>query len=396
MLRASPVVYTAGQMLTAAQLRTSLPLPVLAVFLPALALSLMSSGQQPSAQRAKPAKTPQPAAPRSKPPAGVLTIYSIDVEGGQATLLVGPSKASLLVDSGWPGNDGRDAQRIQAAMKDAGTTQIDHVLITHFHVDHVGGVPNLVQKTKVGEFLDHGEDRELSSDTKRDYAAYLKAIEGTPRRIVKPGDTINIPGLNMLVVTADGKNIKSVPGVTARPNPYCANEPGAEADPTENARSAGVLVTFGIFRFLDLGDLTKQKEIELVCPESPLPKIDVYLVNHHGFNLSNTRAFVDSIHPRVAIMNNGAHKAGSPEAWQTVHDSPGLEDLYMIHTAEGSDPAHNSPEAVIANPKGDGEGAYFKVVAHEDGSFSVFNSRTGATKEYASKKRAAAAEVPQK
>ena len=386
MLEARPVVYTAGQMRTSAQIRVSLAQRVLAVFLPAFALSLMSSAQQASVQHAKPSKAPQAAAPRSRPSLGVLTIYSIDVEGGQATLLVGPSKASLLVDTGWPGNNGRDAERIQAAMKDAGIAQIDHVLITHFHVDHVGGVPNLVQKVKVGEFLDHGEDRELSSDTKRDYAAYLKAIEGTPRRIVKPGDTIDVPGLSALLITADGKNIKSVPGVTSRPNPYCANEPAAEADPTENARSAGVLVTFGTFRFLDLGDLTKQKEIELVCPESPLPKIDVYLVNHHGFNLSNTKAFVDSIHPRVAIMNNGAHKAGSPEAWQTLHDSPGLEDLYMVHTAEGSDAAHNSSEALIANPKGDGEGAWFKVVAHPDGSFSVFNSRTGATKDYPSKK----------
>jgi len=186
------------------------------------------------------------------------------------------------------------------------------------------------------------------------------------------------------VITADGEHIKTVPGVAPKPNPFCAAEPKADGDPTENARSGGVLVTFGKFRFLDLGDLTKQKEIALVCPQNPLPKIDVYLVNHHGFNLSNSKAFVDAIHPRVALMDNGAHKAGSPEAWQTVHESPGLEDLYMVHTAEGSDAAHNSDEALIANPRGSSaDGAYFKVVASQDGSFSVFNSRTGATKEYA-------------
>ena len=360
-------------MRTSAEIRVYFLFRLQAAFLLAFALTPVSAVPRAEAQKDKPAE-------------GVLTIYAIDVEGGQATLLVGPGKTSMLVDTGWPGNNGRDADRIQAAMKDAGITKIDHVLITHFHVDHVGGVPNLVQKVKVGEFLDHGEDRELSSDTKRDYAAYLKAIEGTPRRIVKPGDRINIPGLITLVITADGKNIKSAPGTTSRPNQYCANEPTAEDDPTENARSAGVLVTYGVFRFLDLGDLTKQKELDLVCPDNPLPKIDVYLVNHHGFNLSNTKAFVDAIHPRVAIMDNGAHKAGSPEAWQTVHESPGLEDLYMVHTAEGSDVAHNSAEPLIANPKGGGDGAYFKVVAHSDGSFSVLNSRTGATKEYAKKK----------
>jgi len=313
---------------------------------------------------------------------GHLLIYAIDVEGGQATLLVSPSKASLLVDTGWPGNGGRDADRIVAAMKDSGITKIDHVLVTHFHIDHVGGVPNLVEKVQVGEFLDHGEDREQSSDTKRDTAAYLKAIEGHKRRIVKPGDTIEIPGLTTIVITADGERVKAVPGVTPKANPYCASEPKAETDPTENARSAGILVAYGKFRFLDLGDLTKQKEIALVCPNNPLPMIDLYLVNHHGFNLSNSKAFVDAIHPRVAIMDNGAHKAGSPEAWQTVHESPGLEDLWMVHTAEDSDAVHNSAEPLIANPKGDADGAYFKVVANVDGSFSVMNSRTGKTKEY--------------
>lgn len=315
--------------------------------------------------------------------AGPLTIYTIDVEGGQATLIVSPSKASLLVDTGWPDNNGRDADRIVAAMHDAGITQLDCVLITHFHVDHVGGVPNLVQKVKVGEFLDHGVNREDSDITRHDYAAYVKAIGSTPRRTVHPGDTIDIRGLSTIVIAADGEHIKSVPGVKPEPNPYCASEPHWDLDTTENPRSAGVLIRFGKFRFLDLGDLTKAKEIPLVCPDNLIGHVDLYLVNHHGFNLSNTKAFVDAIHPRVAIMDNGAHKAGSPEAWQTVHESPGLEDLYMLHTAEDSDAAHNSAAPLIANLKGGGEGAYFKVVARADGSFTVWNSRTGKMKEYA-------------
>jgi beta-lactamase superfamily II metal-dependent hydrolase len=316
---------------------------------------------------------------------GHLLIYTIDVEGGQSTLLVAPSGASLLVDTGWPDNNGRDTDRILAAMHDAGITKLDRVLITHFHVDHVGGVPNLVARVKVGEFLDHGENREDSDITRHDYAAYLKAIQGTPRRIVHPGDTIHIPGLTTIVLTADGEHIAAVPGVTPAPNPYCATEPKWELDTTENPRSAGILVRYGKFRFLDLGDLTKAKEIPLVCPDNLIGHVDLYLVNHHGMNLSNSRAFVDAIHPRVAIMDNGAHKAGSPEAWQTVHESPGLEDLYMLHTAEGSDAAHNSDDALIANLKGGADGAYFKVTASVDGSFSVLNSRTGKTKYYASR-----------
>jgi len=315
-----------------------------------------------------------------------LRIYSIDAEGGQSTLLVTPSGASLLVDAGWPGNNGRDADRIQAAMHDAGITRIDHLLITHYHVDHVGGVPELAKRVPIGEFLDHGPNREDSGSTRDGYAAYLKAVGDHPHRVVHPGDTISIPGLSVVVLAADGEHIDTVPGITPAPNPYCAHEREWPADPSENARSSGILVTFGKFRFLDLGDLTGQKEVALVCPKNPIGTVDLYLVTHHGMNLSNSRAIVDAVHPRVAIMNNGAHKAGMPEAWQTVHDSPGLIDLWQLHTAESSDAAHNSPVELIANPAGGArDGAYLKVIASQNGDFSVTNTRTGETRQYARK-----------
>jgi beta-lactamase superfamily II metal-dependent hydrolase len=317
---------------------------------------------------------------------GHLLIYSIDVEGGQSTLLVSPSGASLLVDTGWPDFNGRDADRIQAAMHDAGITRIDHLLITHYHTDHVGGVPELVKRVEVGEFLDHGPNREDSESTHTGFNAYLQAVGGHPRRVVHPGDTISIPGLSIVVLVADGDHIPAVPGIALQPNPFCGAEHSWPDDPTENARSAGILVTFGAFKFLDLGDLTGQKEVALVCPFNPIAIVDLYLVTHHGMDLSNSRAIVDAVHPRVAIMNNGAHKAGMPVAWQTVHDSPGLEDLWQLHTAEGSDAAHNSPDPLIANLRGSAgtsaDGAYFKVVASADGGFSVTNTRTGQTKAY--------------
>ena len=324
-----------------------------------------------------------PASAQAKHP---LLIYAIDVEGGQSTLIVTPTGASLLVDTGWPTPDSRDTKRIQAAMHDAGITRLDHVFITHFHVDHVGGVPNLVASgVPIGEFIDHGQNREDSDITRHDFAAYLKAIGATPRRIIHPGDTIDLPGLKTIVLTADGEHITAIPGIKPEPNPLCATEPHWDLDDTENPRSAGFLLTYGRFRFLDLGDLTKAKEIPLVCPANLIGSVDLYLVNHHGFNLTNSKAFVDAIHPRVAIMDNGAHKAGSPEAWQTIHESPGLQDLYMLHTAEGSDAAHNSADPLIANLKGSPDGAYLKVSANADGSFSVFNSRTAQTKSYSHK-----------
>lgn len=109
------------------------------------------------------------AAPAPKP----MQIYFIDVEGGQSTLVVSPSGQSLLIDTGWPDADGRDADRILAAVHQAGLQQIDYVLITHYHRDHVGGVPQLLAGNgiKIGTFIDHGPNLEDSEVTRSDYAS---------------------------------------------------------------------------------------------------------------------------------------------------------------------------------------------------------------------------------
>jgi competence protein ComEC len=313
-----------------------------------------------------------------------LLIYSIDVEGGQSTLMVGPQGDSMLVDTGWPDNNGRDADRIVAAMHDAGVKKIDYLLITHYHVDHVGGVPNLVARVPVGEFLDHGPNREDSNSTRFGYANYMTAIGDKLHRELRPGDTIPMSGMSVVVLTADGEHISAVPGIKPIPNPYCAGESQFPADPSENSRSVGILVRYGRFSFLDVGDLTDAKEVALVCPDNPVGRVDLYLVANHGMTGANARAFVFVLHPQVAIMNNGAHKGDTPTAWQTVHDSPGLQALWQLHTAENPG-SKNSPEQLIANPAGDGDGAFIKVVASENGSFTLTNSRTGFTKEYSRK-----------
>lgn len=317
--------------------------------------------------------------------AKALQIYFIDVEGGQATLLVSPLGESLLIDTGWPGYEGRDADRILAAAHQAGISQIDYVLITHYHRDHVGGVPQLVDGIKVGTFLDHGPNLEDSAVTRTDYAAYEKAIAGHAHVVVKPGWTLPIKGLEVRVMSAAGDHITKALPSAGEANSYCGAEPVAAADPTENARSVGVLVTYGHFRFLDLGDLTKQKEIELACPKNLLGTVDLFLVTHHGADLSNPKALVWALHPRVAVIDNGPRKGSSPAAWQIVHDSPGLEDLWQLHYAEESDRAHNLTEERIANVKENCEGKLLKVLAEYDGAFSVTNGRTGVEKTYSKK-----------
>ena len=314
-----------------------------------------------------------------------LQIYLIDVEGGQATLVVTPSGESLLIDTGWPGYEGRDADRILGAAHQAGLKQIDYVLITHYHRDHVGGVPQLVDGLKVGTFVDHGPNLEDSQVSRADYTAYEKAIAGHAHVVVKPGWGLPIKGIQVRVISAAGEHITDpLPG-SGQANSYCAAEPAAAVDATENARSVGVMITYGQFRFLDLGDLTKKKELELACPNNLLGTVDLFLVTHHGGDLSNPKALVWALHPQVAIFNNGPRKGASPAAWQIVHDAPSLKDVWQLHYAQESDRDHNIDAERIANVKENCEGKFLKVSAGKDGTFTVENGRTAAQKKYSRK-----------
>jgi hypothetical protein len=263
--------------------------------------------------------------------------------------------------------------------------QLDYVIITHYHRDHVGGVPQLADGIKIGTFVDHGPNLENSQVTRTDYAAYEKAIAGHAHVVVKPGWGLPIQDIQIRVLAAAGDHItRPLPGA-GEANPYCAKEPAALDDATENARSVGVLVTYGRFRFLDLGDLTKKKELELACPNNLLGTVDLFLVTHHGADLSNPKALVWALRPRVAVIDNGPRKGSSPAAWQIVHDSPDLQDLWQLHYAAESDRDHNVPDERIANVKENCEGKSIKVVAQADGSFTLTNERTGAQKTYAQK-----------
>jgi beta-lactamase superfamily II metal-dependent hydrolase len=322
-------------------------------------------------------------------PHAPLQIYFIDVEGGQSTLFVTPEHTSLLIDTGWPDNGNRDADRIVAAARLAGLRRIDYVLLTHNHVDHTGGVPQLVAKIPVGTFIDHGPNRELTDQPTVDVAAaYRKVLaEGHYGHIVpRPGDQLPIPGLNVKVISSDGNLIADpLPGA-GQPNQFCGQSEKRPADQTENARSLGVLITYGKLRILDLGDLTWDKEMELMCPTNKLGHIDLFIVSHHGWSQSSSPALVYAITPRVDIMDNGAAKGGSTPTLKTINKTPGLEDLWMLHYSEEGGPENNVDAARIANVHGPDTGNYFKVTAYGDGAMEVFNSRTGATKKYPAKR----------
>jgi competence protein ComEC len=308
-----------------------------------------------------------------------LDIYWADVEGGAATLIVTPAGESLLVDTGNPRPDDRDAKRAFEAAKLAGLSKIDYLLITHFHGDHVGGLESLLKMIPIGKFLDHGDSVEDNAGWK----TYLKLSEGK-RRSVKPGDRIPLKGVDLRVVAAHGAHIaKPINGGGANAA-ICKDAQLGKPDPTDNAQSAGFLLSMGKFQFLDLGDLTWNKEHDLVCPQNLLGTVDLYQVTHHGLDQSSAPQLVWSVKPLVAIMNNGPRKGGHKQVFETLRKSPGLQDVWQIHWSEVADKEQNSPEQMIANmtPTAECKGHWMKVSVEPNGKFTVTNGRNNFSKSY--------------
>ena len=339
-----------------------------------------------------------------------LDIYVVDVEGGNSVLFVAPSGESVLIDTGnvAPGAV-RDAERIMAALKDAGVTQIDHLIITHWHGDHFGGLAELAARIPIKQFIDHGPNVQPGAAAdeflQKTYPAlYAKATH----TVVKPGDKIPVAGLDWLIVASAGQVLKTpLPGA-GKPNPYCSEFKPGENN-AEDPQSVGSLITFGKFRTIHLGDLTKNKEFELMCPNNPIGTVDLLLGLHHGLATSNSVVAVHALRPRVAIMNDGTRKGGEPETMQTVHSSPGLEDLWQMHFSLLSGQEYTTPGMFIANtvddepasmpvapmtapapgpgapppPQHNGTAYWIKVSAQTNGTFTVTNARNSFTKTYA-------------
>jgi beta-lactamase superfamily II metal-dependent hydrolase len=340
---------------------------------------------------------------------GSLSVYVVDAEGGNATLIVSPSGESLLIDAGNPG--ARDADRIIAAVKDAGLTRIDNLITTHYHSDHVGGVPDLTARLPIGRFIDHGPNVETTPAATRLLEPYNAAYAKATHLVAKPGDQIPITGVDVRIVSSAGQTLKkSLPG-GGKANPYCAAFKQQDPDTTENAQSVGSVITLGKFRMVHLGDLTMNKEFELMCPANPIGQIDLFMVSHHGLNVSNSPVLVHALRPRVAIMNNGVRKGGMPDTMMTLYSSPGLEDLWQLHFSQLGGQEYAVPGLFIANPLGesivtvaplvvqprgsatptppapvhDGPAYWIKVNAQSDGTFTVTNNRNNFAKTYSAR-----------
>jgi beta-lactamase superfamily II metal-dependent hydrolase len=308
-----------------------------------------------------------------------LDIYFIDVEGGQSTLIATPAGESLLIDAGYRGNDGRDPDRILAAAKAAGVAQIDYLLITHFHGDHAGGVPELAGRLPIRTFVDH--DNVVPNDPSA--TPVFKAYEVTRRAgkhiVARAGDTLPLTGLDVHVVSSGGMAITKPLAGGGQANAACEAVEREPAEAIENPRSTGIHLRYGKFRFIDLGDLSGKPLFSLFCPNNLLGPAELYLVPHHGGSDVVFPATF-AMAPRVAIMNNSETKGGSAEAFEALRRVQGLRDVWQLHKSLANG-ARNFDDARIANLD-DRTSNWIKVSANEDGTFSVTNARTGERRSY--------------
>lgn len=317
-----------------------------------------------------------------------LDIYWIDVQGGAATLVVTPQRESILIDSGWPGKDDRDPKRIVYVLKEvAGLNQLDHLVTTHWHVDHYGGVEGLSKRVEIRNFWDRGlpEDNlpglDFPDGPKPDdplVIAYRAASAGK-RRTLAAGDRLPLKGaVSAVVLASGGKVYMHDKQFSAQKNPHCdesvADKP---IDNSDNARSLSIIFRLGDFDFLDCGDLTWNVEKVLVCDVDriklsadagrPPTAVDVYQVTHHGMDTSNHPALLRSIQPTVAVMNNGPRKGGSASVVKLLKSLPSLEALYALHKNQAAGPDENADPAYTANSEPEG-GQFIHVHVEPDGS----------------------------
>jgi beta-lactamase superfamily II metal-dependent hydrolase len=299
----------------------------------------------------------------------------------------------VLIDSGWAGHDDRDAKRIIRVLKEiAKLDRLDHLVTTHWHADHFGGVEGLSKRIEIDHFWDRGlpEDQDSSSDfpdgpkmEDRLGISYRRASSGK-RRALKAGDRLPLAGKIQALVLASGGKVINSPSQT--PNSACEGLPADLAvDPSDNARSLAIRFSFGKFDFLDCGDLTWNIEKLLVCPVDRIGPIDLYQVTHHGLNISNHPTLVRTIAPTVAIMNNGPRKGGSPETVQLLRSTPSIKAAYQLHRNTATSAEDNTDPVYIANENPAG-GRFIQVTVEPDGSkFTVQIDEAGTKQEFLSK-----------
>lgn len=318
---------------------------------------------------------------------GRLDLYFIDVEGGAATLLITPTGESLLIDSGYPDNNGRDRDRILNVVREvAGRDHLDHAAVTHWHLDHYGNHAALSTEIKIANFWDRGIPDGLAEDKKfRDRIFAYRAASQNQSKTLKAGDVLRLKSgetpLSVKIVTASREVIPN----QGEPNPFANLHEPRPRDASDNAASVSFLLKFGEFKFLCCGDLTWNVEAKLMTPNNPIGQVDLFMVTHHGLPTSNNPVLVRAIDPVVAVMCNGPTKGGHAATIATLQKCESLKDLYQLHENIKLDEAKQTPKEFIANTgrTADCQGTWVKASVAPDGkSYTVQIGPEGKVRTY--------------
>ncbi len=291
-----------------------------------------------------------------------LRIVVTDMEGGAGTLIVTPDGESVLIDCGSHRSDARDAKRIADAARRLGVAKIDHLVITHFHRDHWGGLGQLAERIAIERFYDHGVRDRLPEDPQYPrYLAVYRRLSAGKRRTLRPGDSIPLRGhVRLRCVASDGE-------VLGGGSDECRRHPAAPPDPTDNARSIALVLELARFRAFFGGDITRNVEHALVCPVNRVGEVDLYQADHHGLQSSNHPLLLERLNPTVVVMHNGKRKGGGKATMTAFRRARALEAIFQLHKSLRY-PAWNVPDRFIANvaPDASGTPIVVSVTARQD------------------------------
>jgi competence protein ComEC len=357
-----------------------------------------------------------------------LQMIPIDVEGGGGTLFVTPHGKSVLIDTGNPDRgDHPNSESIDKAARSFGLKKIDYLITTHYHSDHIGGLEGVLKRIPIGTFIDHGENREIRGtqgpggmlgpdwrtvgpdgqprpgrggvvppppadpntpppgSTAAAYAHYIELIGKTPHRVVKPGDTLDVDGMHILFVDADGVPLaRPLPGAGEKPascNGIQAMDPnGGE----ENSRSTSSLITYGKAKIAAFGDLTWNSELKLFCPVDKVGKVDVLLASHHGLQFSNSPPQVESLQPKVVIVGNAIGKGDDPDRVKSYMANPRFQGMWRLHVSRGHDELDGDKNQIANVDPDQAKDKMFnlRLRIQKNGTITVINERNGFNKTY--------------
>ncbi len=282
---------------------------------------------------------------------GRLDLYFVDVEGGAATLIVTPEGESMLIDSGYPDNGGRDRDRILDVIQNVAKLEhLDHAVVSHWHLDHFGNHAAIAAKLKIVNFWDRGIPELLVEDPGFiDRVAPYRAASQNRSKTLKAGDylplKVGATPIKAQVATASGEVIPN----RGEPNSFASEYKPQPDDPSDNAKSISLLLTYGRFKFLCCGDLTWNTEAKLMTPNNPIGQIDLFMATHHGLNVSNNPVMVLALDPRVCISCNGPTKGADPETIKTLNRVKSLQAMFQLHRNVRLDEKDQAPIDQIAN-----------------------------------------------